>query len=341
MRSQPRLPPRIPPLVFGGRQPHEFADADQMSEVLTRAGTAVTVYRPANRDTPFLSRAATLGAGKARLVAATSSPVQFEADGASIGILIIPFHGMTKTRCEGRTMEWAASRTAVFLPPGGCRGHSSARSVVGIDMEPGMLGDMLRGMLGEERGAVREPIPDCSTPRALNLVLGGMDFSQLLFQHMAVMDAMSCDRERILRSGLDDAVLRAALFLLHPELFFAERPAPAVNARGLNLACDYIDAHLSGRVTLSDLERVSGLSGRSLQYAFRATFNRTPMQWVTERRLERVRELILQARPGATLTAIAGDYFSNLGDFSRLYRARYGELPSQTLQNALARRLRT
>ncbi|WP_018389191.1 helix-turn-helix domain-containing protein [Ancylobacter sp. FA202] len=111
--------------------------------------------------------------------------------------------------------------------------------------------------------------------------------------------------------------------------------------RGLNMACDYIDANLDGRITLSDLERVSGLSARSLQYAFRATFNRSPMQWTTDRRLEKVRERILSARTGDTLTAIAGAYFTNLGDFSHSYRARYGELPSQTLQNVLARPLRS
>lgn len=341
MNSRSRRANRIPPLAFGNHTALEFTDAEQMSEVLTRAGTATTVYRPTERDASFLSRAAMLRAGKTRLVASASSSVQFNADGASIGILMMPFQGMTTTRCDGRSLEWGAARSAVFLPPGGCSGQSTARSVVGIDIEPGVLGEILRGMLGDQRAADRSPAPDFTTPRALGLALDGVDFSQLLFQHIALMNAMNGDPERITRSGIDDAVLRAALLLLHPGLFFAERAKPAPHARGLNMACDYIDANLTGRITLSDLERVSGLSARSLQYAFRATFNRSPMQWATDRRLEKVRERILSARTGDTLTAIAGEYFTNLGDFSSVYRKRYGELPSQTLQYVVTQPLRT
>lgn len=339
MTSKPSSAPRIPPLAFGSHQVVEFADADHMSETLTRAGTARTVYSPAGRHVPFFSRAAMLKAGQARLVAAASSPLRFEADGASIGILMVPFHGMIRTKCEGRTFEWGAGRSAVLLPPGGCTGQSTARSVVGLDIEPGKLGEMLAGMYGEP-SATRYPAPDYTTPRTLKLTLGGVDFAQLMSQHLAFMNAMNGDPALIVRAGLDDLLLRAVLALLHPDLFFGEDAPPARASRRLTMACDYIDAHLTGRITLSDLEKVSGLSARSLQYAFRATFNRTPLQWATDRRLEKVREQILGARSGATLTGIAGAYFTNLGDFSRLYRERYGERPSQTLQQALSRPLR-
>lgn len=338
MRKQAPAP-LIPPLAFGSPHVVAFTDADHMSETLTRAGTARTVYRPANRDVPFLSRAAMLKAGQARLVAAASSPVTFEADGASVGMLLLPFHGMVQTRCEGRGLEWGAGRSAVLLPPGGCAGHASARSVVGLDIEPTQLDGIFAGMRGpslDDRGAK----PDYTTPRTLKLAFGGVDFAQLLFQQLAILNAMQGDAQLIARSGLDDMLLRAALLLMHPDLFFGERAPPTRNMTGLNRACDHIDAHLTGRITLSDLEKVSGLSARSLQYAFRAAFDRTPLQWTTDRRLEKVRERILAARPGATLTAIAGEYFTNMGDFSRLYRQRYGERPSQTLQDALSQPLR-
>lgn len=337
--TKPASAPRIPPLAFGTHQRIEFADADHMSETLTRAGTARSVYRPANSDALFLSRAAMLKAGQARLVAAASSPVRFDADGASIGILLVPFHGMIQTRCEGRGLEWGAGRSAVLLPPGGCSGQASARSVVGLDIEPARLDGILAGMRGQapdDRGAK----PDYTTPRTLKLAFGGVDFGQLLFQQLAILNAMNGDAQTIARSGLDDMLLRTALLLMHPDLFFGPHAPPARNRRGLNRACDYIDAHLAGRITLSDLEKASGLSARSLQYAFRAAFDRTPLQWATDRRLEKVRERILAARSGATLTAIAGAYFTNLGDFSRLYRQRYGERPSQTLQRALSQPLR-
>ncbi|MBI1651381.1 AraC family transcriptional regulator [Hyphomicrobium sulfonivorans] len=109
----------------------------------------------------------------------------------------------------------------------------------------------------------------------------------------------------------------------------------------VQLACEYIDANLTNPISLTDLEFLTGLSRRSLQYGFRAAFDRTPMQWVAQRRLEAVRRQILEAPPGANLTMIAGEYFANLGEFARMYRRRYGELPSATLKQALAKRLRS
>jgi transcriptional regulator GlxA family with amidase domain len=140
------------------------------------------------------------------------------------------------------------------------------------------------------------------------------------------------------RTGLEDMMLRAVVMLLAPKLFLAEGKRRKTK---LNEVCDYIDANLDKKITLTELERLSGHSARSLQYAFRSAFDRTPMQWVLDQRLEAVRRRILAAKAGVTLTALAADYFGNLGEFARLYKARYGELPSQTLQRSQARPLKT
>ncbi|KPF94439.1 hypothetical protein IP86_22270 [Rhodopseudomonas sp. AAP120] len=96
--------------------------------------------------------------------------------------------------------------------------------------------------------------------------------------------------------------------------------------------CDYILANLDQKLTLSDLEPISGLSSRVLQYAFRERFGCSPMQWVNDQRLEQVRALIQGAPPGSRVSAIASAYFSNLGDFAQRYRRRFGELPSVTME---------
>lgn len=100
---------------------------------------------------------------------------------------------------------------------------------------------------------------------------------------------------------------------------------------------DYLMANLSRRITLTDLEIVSGLSAWSLQYAFQKRFGCSPVTWIRNERLNAARELLLAGggHDKVTTAALALS-FSIMGEFSRLYWARFGEYPAETL--AAARR---
>jgi transcriptional regulator GlxA family with amidase domain len=57
------------------------------------------------------------------------------------------------------------------------------------------------------------------------------------------------------------------------------------------------------------------------------------MEFLTEQRLQNVRERLLKPHPEASVTSTALDYgFINLGRFSQVYRKRFGEYPSDTLK---------
>ncbi|MQT14514.1 helix-turn-helix transcriptional regulator [Rhizobiales bacterium Sp-1] len=122
--------------------------------------------------------------------------------------------------------------------------------------------------------------------------------------------------------------------LLAPSLLLHTPPAAARTGAkaAVSHLCDYIDANLTRKITLTDLEKISGFSARALQYSFQSVTGQTPGKWISNRRLEVAHTLIIKAEPGATVTEIAGPYFNNMGEFARLYRARYGELPSETLR---------
>ncbi len=60
------------------------------------------------------------------------------------------------------------------------------------------------------------------------------------------------------------------------------------------------------------------------------------MEFLTEQRLQRVREKLLKPHPEASITSIALDCgFRHLGRFSQVYRSRFGERPSDTFQKNL------
>jgi len=58
------------------------------------------------------------------------------------------------------------------------------------------------------------------------------------------------------------------------------------------------------------------------------------MEYVKQVRLAKAREEMLATQGAKSVTSIAMEWgFNHLGHFARDYRARFGELPSQTLRS--------
>jgi AraC-like DNA-binding protein len=105
--------------------------------------------------------------------------------------------------------------------------------------------------------------------------------------------------------------------------------------RSARLAADYVEAHADCVITLEELSRVAGVSGRALQQNFRHHYGLSPMEFLRQVRLTRAREELERADPtsGITVTGIALKWgFTHLGRFSGAYRQRFGEPPSATLR---------
>lgn len=84
--------------------------------------------------------------------------------------------------------------------------------------------------------------------------------------------------------------------------------------------------------TTASVAREVGVSARALQEGFRQHIGGTPMQFLRDARLRRVRlDLLSCGNSGESVSEIALRWgFTHLGRFASYYQARYGELPSQT-----------
>ncbi len=109
-------------------------------------------------------------------------------------------------------------------------------------------------------------------------------------------------------------------------------PPPAAPSY-LRRAEDFIAAHLDRPLTLADVAQAAGASPRALQAAFRAYRGSTPLGHWRHLRLEAARAELRAGAPGATVTEVALNWgFQHFGRFAEAYRARFGELPSETLR---------
>lgn len=99
---------------------------------------------------------------------------------------------------------------------------------------------------------------------------------------------------------------------------------------------DFVLAHVDDHVNLSDVCRVTAVSERALQYAFKEAMGLTPLAYLTRVRLHRAREALLAGTHGTTTVSVEALKwgFWHFGEFSRAYKNCFGELPSDTLRRA-------
>lgn len=323
-------PSLVSHLPFGRRRALEFDAAAVISRQQSARATTRIDYRSSELDGDFRFAFSAIETESLKIVANASTAMEFTCHEAPRGIVLVPFSGGSSATQHGRTVEWAHGRNAVYLPPGTTSGASSQRVAMGIDVDAARLNAIACAMLGKE--ITGEPVLDFNTFRALDLDFGALNLLDAFKQYAAMINAMNLDAMSVERSGIADSIARLLVLALAPHLFLEDKKITAASEPSrIAWLCDYIEHNLTEKITLTDLERLTGLSARTVQYAFRKETGRSPMQWITDRRLDRVRRQLLAAEPGTTLSSIAAHYFTNLGDFARYYKTRFGERPSDTL----------
>jgi AraC family transcriptional regulator len=96
--------------------------------------------------------------------------------------------------------------------------------------------------------------------------------------------------------------------------------------RRLHLAKDFIDSNFSERLSLSMIANMAYLSEHHFLRLFKKTFNETPHQYITRKRLELAKKLILTTeQPITDICMQVG--FENPSSFTRLFRQRVGLTP--------------
>jgi AraC-like DNA-binding protein len=157
--------------------------------------------------------------------------------------------------------------------------------------------------------------------------------------HAAVEDLE--EAEPLLRGAITltsfEQFVVTALLVSHPHNYSAElqRPARRPAPRDVRRAIDYIEANLTAPVTLEDVVRAAGVSGRVLFRHFRNATGESPLAYLRNARFQRVRDALRRARSGERIVDIAALWgFDHMGRFAVEYRQRFGEKPSETMSSA-------
>lgn len=112
------------------------------------------------------------------------------------------------------------------------------------------------------------------------------------------------------------------------------RPALRPRHKALRHALDYINTSPDKVCSVSDLCRITGVSQRTLEYAFSERYGISPKRYLRESRLNAVHKILTKASPGETkVTDVANLYgFWHMGQFAADYKRLFGRLPSEVLK---------
>jgi AraC family transcriptional regulator len=106
-----------------------------------------------------------------------------------------------------------------------------------------------------------------------------------------------------------------------------------LTTRQVRLVIDYLDSHLTDRITISELSKLLDLSRFHFIRAFKKTVGMPPHQFVVQRRIERAKELLANDRLSVIEVAERSGFNSN-AQLTRAFRRVVGTTPTTFRRNA-------
>lgn len=248
----------------------------------------------------------------------------------SFYLIQMPLCGMERIECGGTTTHSSPVMGSVLnahIPARIRHGERTEKLIIRVDRD--LLERHCRQHLG---GALQQRIAfDTAMPldtvsgqrwmRTMNWLLETLQaecspVSPLLsaqIEQMVVTMLLVCQSHNYTRALCEDVRTVAPAFIRRAEQFIEDRAQDPI--------------------TVGDMAEHVGVSTRSLFTGFRKYRNTSPMLYLKEVRLNRVREQLMRGQTGGTtVTAVAYQWgFGHLGHFTTDYKRRFGESPSETL----------
>ena len=324
--------PPLPPLPFGEATAVAFDDLRSCIDWLGRMEVGPARLGAVGPVERFRIRFQAVELPGVGLFAGASTPLSIEHFSQRIGI-VVPFADCTTTAVVGgKRFRWS-SRKACFVNPAGQRGtaESTGGSYLRIDIAPESLQLTAQEMLGPLRS---KPVDlQLDRARVVPLQAEGHDWFATIQAVCGIIDAHGCDPTVLAALGVDDVMRRVAVALLAPNLLV--RPQPAVGEpRGFDIGplVEMTTGRLHERITLADMARWCERSPRAVQLAFMKTFGVSPMDWLRDQRLTRLRSRLLGAAANESLkTAALACGIPRLSLVAADYERLFGETPEATL----------
>jgi AraC-like DNA-binding protein len=312
-------------------------DPDVLADRL-RVVVPVSDFSQIGGRSGFVHRSVMSRAGDITIVAGAHTPLFGSVRESPLATVLLPLAGRSTYWIDGRVLEGRGANTALFLPGQAYRAQTDTFNGAIFSVDPESLARTAAVMAGANEAETNVFAEQLQQPRQLDRAVPQQgELISNLEQTLKLLDLQSVNGPglaTVLR--LDDVIRRCLALLLLPSLQEStgeSSTTQAQNRRRLDALEDYLHAHLTAALSLTDLEAWSGLSRRSLQHAFQQRHGCGPMQWLRRQRLIHARDRLLHPHPGDTVQGVAAAFgYANLSAFSRDFRDVFDCRPSELLR---------
>lgn len=270
---------------------------------------------------------------------ASGYSVNFVSYGASVEIdpgaldafflLQIPLKGSARVRCGTSLTETEAGRFASLLSPtlptrmtwnAGCE-----KLILLIERK--VMEAQFRSLTHRDSGPIEfHAGVDLSRPEGRAL----LRHAGLALAAAEEPDGTPAAYLTLLRDGLTTLLLTG---FAHSASVVLNQPITVSAPAAVRRADEFVTAHACDPISMADIANAAGTPLRSLQETYRRARGMTLSDAVLMRRLELFRAALTNPQSHSTVAEIAFECgFGHLGRAAAAYRARYGELPAETLR---------
>lgn len=317
----------LPPLAFGNDDARVTDDLAEASAMIARIGPSMKVT-PESGAQKFRARLSSCTIGGVRLVAKAATPLGMEVEESKGWHLIVPLVGKSLLQSDGRTFDLHSGASAMLMPNMKRSTERAPRSLAIVAIDIARLQETMAIVAGHAFEPVR------LEERPILLPLKGDPALFRSFLHLCnLIDATRPVAGLGETLGIDDLLYRwigSALSMgAAATSGSVRRSDPAL----LDGVCDLVRSTTHRPLTLTEMAQAADLSVRALQYAFKARFGCSPMEWQRRERMLLAHARLSNLAADETITSVAHAMgFSSSAAFATLYKRHFGESPSQTVQ---------
>jgi len=302
--------------------------ASTLSE-LNSSHFKLTKFEPRQRHL-FRRRVAHFQLGSLLMGVAACSAVRYASDSGAGYALGISLNGSARTHCDGKRYD-------IRHLEGGEAGGG------GLILMPNMpfmieTSDIVSGIIRFDATRLQRTLVAISGNPRIKLPsapVTGLNASRATLRaiinliNLFKITTSNCDDRLYLENiGIEDTIYRSTALIIceSTEINQLDRFQTFTLSK-LNAMRDMMISRLGSPPSLTDLSIAFNIKPRTLQRYFRNRFGMGPIEWMTEQRLLAAHKYISNNKD-ATVTETAVRFgFLHLGEFSRLFRARFGQLP--------------
>ncbi|MFV0295073.1 MAG: helix-turn-helix domain-containing protein [Hyphomicrobiaceae bacterium] len=323
--------PERTPMQTGLRK-HVFESREAAESYLSRAEPSVCSVTFPGRGEDFHVRYAGGRLASCNLHLTTNSGVEFSVRPSGQFQFLLPLKSGLSIKDKDDSHECLARRSALLLSPSAEGRGSSLEKVEALSLFVDVAEIRHHARILKDPDREPEVRTKPFDTIALDDPVGEALSRNLIviFREMMTLDNQGLGA--LVRSSFDDVLLglMAACVTVptRDERIVAE-PGDLIVRR----AQEYISAHSSEPIRISDLATQFGVGLRSLQVAFQRRVGCSPREFLIRCRLQNAHQRLLVPGPVDSVTSIAAESgFTDFSYFAKIYRDEFGELPSETLR---------